>query len=107
MRKKRQMGKALFEWWGGTPPMTVEKKPEGNVTPEPAPAQPSAPLAIPTDDGVNDYLKNLAWPPKSSLPPKALEDDEVKHKWVAGKPSTPSKDQMPLSDDFDNNRPIY
>jgi hypothetical protein len=106
---KSPIGKATLELLRGNPPMTVEKKLEGNVTPEPAPAQPSAPLAIPTDDGVNDYLKNLAWPPKSSLPPKALEDDDtVKHKWVAGRPSEPSKDLRPIADsDFSNNSPLY
>ena len=106
---KSPIGLATLGLLRGNPPPTVEKKPEGNLTPDPAPAQPSAPLAIPTDDGVNDYLKNLAWPPKSSLPPKALEDDNtVKHKWVAGRPSEPSKDLRPIADsDFSNNSPLY
>lgn len=72
-----------------------------------APAEPEAPLSIP-DDGVNDYMKKLDWPPKSTPTPK-LEPDEEPHKWVAGTPSTPSKDQTPVSDwnsDASNN-PIY
>jgi hypothetical protein len=61
------------------------------------------------DDGVNLYLKQLDWPPKSSPPPKALEDDDtVKHKWVAGRPSEPSKDLRPIADsDLSNNSPLY
>jgi hypothetical protein len=85
-------------------------EPEGNVAPEPEPAagEQTIPPAIP-DGGVNDYLKKLAWPPKSTPKPKAPEEGGVKHLWQAAKPTPPSKDQqfLPPDGDYSSNSPIY
>jgi hypothetical protein len=87
---------------GDETPMVNAAAPESPVTN-------ASPPAI-EDDGINEHLKRLDWPPRPSPPPpKPPEDDDMPHKWQAARPSTPDKSLRPLPPDenFSNNDPIY
>lgn len=105
---KSPIGRQTLAMLRANAPMTAQK-PEAvtPVEPQPAPPAEPAPPQEPPDDGVNDYLKKLDWPPKPA-PPKPVEDDGAVHRWVAGKPSAPDTSLKPLAaDDYTSNQPIY
>jgi hypothetical protein len=110
--EKSPIGRQTLVMLRANQPVAAEK-PDATVAPvDPEPATPAEsipakPEQLP-DDGVNEYLKKLDWPPKPSPPPKPLEDDGIPHKWQAARPSPPDTSLKPLaSDDFANNQPIY
>ena len=93
-------------------PVGVEKKVESGVNVSPVDSEPITPVEAisatpeqPPDDGVNDYLKKLSWPPKAT--PTKPVDDGAKRMWVAGTPSKPDKSLRPLPPDLGENEPIY
>jgi len=62
------------------------------------------------DDGVNDYLRKLDWPPQPQKPTPKVEEDETPHKWQAAHPSKPDKSLKPLAPsdwDSDSRETLY
>lgn len=78
--EKSPAGLATLELLKNSKPVPREiQKPAGNVAQvEPGPpAEPEASPQEPLDDGVNEHLRRIAWPPKSSPLPPPPEIAEV------------------------------
>jgi hypothetical protein len=110
--EKSPIGRQTLAMLRANQPVGVEKKVESGVNVSPVDSEPITPVEAisatpeqPPDDGVNDYLKKLSWPPKST--PTKPVDDGAKHMWVAGTPSKPDKSLRQLPPDLGENEPIY
>jgi hypothetical protein len=112
---KSPIGKATLELLKNSQPLPgapqVSDKP---VEATDAPVTNASSPAIEPDDGVNPHLRQLHWPPKpTAQPPKPVNDepprDNLRPRYVAGRPSTPDTSQRPLPPDesFSNNDPLY
>lgn len=92
------------DWVGITDPISAPEAPTTEAEVVTNAAMPAV-----EDDGVNDILKRLDWPPRPTPQPKA-EQDEQPHKWQAARPTPESRGDLqflPPDSDYSSNQPLY
>jgi hypothetical protein len=108
--KLSEAGRLTLEMFKNQPLSGAPHK-AGEPVEGPADAQVVTNAAMPAieDDGINEHLKQLNWPPKPTPQPPQPKPEEPPRdnlwpRFVAGRPSEPDKSLRPISDEaFSNN----